>query len=167
MPSIQDLAGLLKTAPSDIVDKTKKLLTTLRETERELELTKQKALDQQGTAQEVSIRDINGVPVLVQRVDGLNMQELRTFSDKLRKKVASGVLVLGSVIEDKVALLVIVGKEHTTRLPAGKVAQHVAKMVGGSGGGRPDMAQAGGNQPEHLDAALMSVYDYVSAQLAS
>ncbi|MEE9233748.1 MAG: DHHA1 domain-containing protein, partial [Nitrospirales bacterium] len=114
-----------------------------------------------------SIRDIGGVPVLVQRIDGLNMQELRTYSDKLRKKVASGLLVLGSVKEDKVSLLVIVGQEHTTRLPAGKVAQYVAKMVGGSGGGRPDMAQAGGNQPEHLDAALLSVYDYVSAQLGS
>ncbi len=163
----RDLAGLLKTSPNDIVDKTKKLLTTLRETERELERTKQKALDHQGAAQEVSIRDIGGVPVLVQRIDGLNMQELRTYSDKLRKKVASGLLVLGSVKEDKVSLLVIVGKEHTTRLPAGKVAQYVAKMVGGSGGGRPDMAQAGGNQPEHLDAALLSVYDYVSAQLGS
>ena len=64
------------------------------------------------------------------------------------------------------SLLVIVGKEQAKKLPAGKVAQHVAQFVGGSGGGRPDMAQAGGNQPEHLDVALNSVYDYVNSQLS-
>jgi alanyl-tRNA synthetase len=105
------------------------------------------------------------VPVLVQRIDGLNMQELRTFSDKLRNKVTSGLLVLGSVLDGKVALLVIVGKDRTKQLPAGKVVQHIAQFVGGSGGGRPDMAQAGGNQPEHLDMALEQVYEYVAAQL--
>jgi alanyl-tRNA synthetase len=72
---------------------------------------------------------------------------------------------LGSVQEAKVSLLVIVGKEQSKKIPAGKVAQHVARFVGGSGGGRPDMAQAGGNQPEHLDAALNSVYDYVTSHL--
>jgi alanyl-tRNA synthetase len=93
------------------------------------------------------------------------MQELRTFSDKLRHKVASGLLVLGSIKDSKVSLIVIVGKEQSQKLPAGKVAQYIAQFVGGSGGGRPDMAQAGGNQPEHLDVALNSVYDYVTSQL--
>jgi alanyl-tRNA synthetase len=101
----------------------------------------------------------------VQRIDGLNIQDLRTFSDKLRNKVESGLLVLGSAHEGKVALLVIVGKERTKQLPAGKLAQHIAQFVGGSGGGRPDMAQAGGNQPEHLDRALDQVYEYVATQL--
>jgi alanyl-tRNA synthetase len=95
------------------------------------------------------------------------MQELRTFSDKLRSKVTSGLLVLGSVLDDKVALLAIVGKDLTKQLPAGKVVQHVAQFVGGSGGGRPDMAQAGGNQPENLDRALAQVYEYVATQLNS
>jgi alanyl-tRNA synthetase len=161
----RELAALLKTSPNEVVEKAKKLVTTLRDIERELERTKQKVFDQQGAGQEVSIREIGGMPVLVQRVDGLNMQELRIFSDKLRHKVPSGLLVLGSVKEAKVSLLVIVGKEQAKKLPAGKVAQHVAQFVGGSGGGRPDMAQAGGNQPEHLDAALNSVHDYVASQL--
>jgi alanyl-tRNA synthetase len=159
------LAAVLKTSPNEVVEKAKKLMATLRDTERELERAKQKVLDQQGVGQEVSIKEINGMPVLVQRVDGLNMQELRTFSDKLRHKVPSGLLVLGSVKDAKVSLLVIVGKEQAKKLPAGKLAQHVAQFVGGSGGGRPDMAQAGGNQPEHLDAALNSVYEYVTSQL--
>jgi alanyl-tRNA synthetase len=161
----RELAGLLKTSPQEVVEKTKKLLTTLKETERALEQAKQKALDQQGASQETTIREVKGVPVLVQRIDGLNMQELRTFSDKLRNKVTSGLLVLGSVLDDKVVLLVIVGKDRTKQLPAGKVVQHIAQFVGGSGGGRPDMAQAGGNQPEHLDMALEQVYEYVAAQL--
>ena len=161
----RELAGLLKTSPQEVVEKTKKILTTLRETERALEQAKQKALEQQGVGQETTIRDVAGVPVLVQRIDGLDMQELRTFSDKLRNKVASGLLVLGSVKDDKVALIIIVGKDRTKQLPAGKVAKHIAQFVGGSGGGRPDMAQAGGNQPEHLDMALEKVYEYVGAQL--
>jgi alanyl-tRNA synthetase len=161
----RELAGLLKTSPQEVVEKTKKMLTTLKETERALEQAKQKALDQQGASQEATIREVNGMPVLVQRIDGLNMQELRTFSDKLRNKVATGLLVLGSVLDEKVSLLVIVGKDRTKQLPAGQVVQHIAQFVGGSGGGRPDMAQAGGNQPENLDMALEQIYEYVAAQL--
>jgi alanyl-tRNA synthetase len=163
----RELASVLKASPNEVLEKTKKLVSTLRETERELERAKQKVLDQQGASQEASIREIGGMPVMVQRVDGLNMQELRIFSDKLRHKVSTGLLVLGSVKEGKVSLLVIVSKEKSQTLPAGKVAQRIAQFVGGSGGGRPDMAQAGGNQPEHLDAALNSVYDYVNSQLGS
>ena len=161
----RELAALLKTSPNDVVEKAKKLVTTLRDTERELERAKQKVLDQHSAEQGASMKDIGGMPILVQRVDGLTMQELRTFSDKLRHKAASGLLVLGSVKDSKVSLIVIVGKEQSQKLPAGKVAQHVAQFVGGSGGGRPDMAQAGGNQPEHLDRALNSVYEYVISQL--
>ncbi len=163
----REIASLLKTSPQEVLEKTKKLLLNLKETERSLEQARQKALDHQGLGQENSIREVHGVPVLVQRIDGLNMQELRAFSDKLRNKVATGLLVLGSVLDGKVALLVIVGKALTKQLPAGNVVKHLAQFVGGSGGGRPDMAQAGGNQPEHLDKALEQVYDYVSAQLSS
>jgi alanyl-tRNA synthetase len=103
--------------------------------------------------------------VLVQRVDDLTMPELRTLSDKARHKVASGILVLGTVKEGKVSFLVIVSKALSIRVPAVQLAKHIAQGVGGSGGGRPEMAQGGGNQPERLDAALNSVYEYVSAQL--
>jgi alanyl-tRNA synthetase len=161
----RELAGLLKTSPPEVIEKTKKMIATLRETERALDQAKHKALYQQGAGQEATIRDVKGLPVLVQRIDGLNIQDLRTFSDKLRHKVESGLLVLGSAHEGKVALLVIVGKERAKQLPAGKLAQHIAQFVGGSGGGRPDMAQAGGNQPEHLDMALDTVYEYVATQL--
>ncbi len=163
----REVAALLKVSPGEVVDKTKKLLSSMRETERALEKAKQQLLDHQGASQELAIQEVAGVPILVQQVKGLTMQELRTFSDKLRKKVSSGVLVLGSAKEEKVSLLVIVGKEQAKRLPAGKIAQHIAQFVGGSGGGRPDMAQAGGNQPEHLEKALGEVIPYVESQLVS
>jgi alanyl-tRNA synthetase len=161
----KELSGLLKVAPADVLDKTKKVLATLKETERDLEQAKQKILELQGAGRGGDIRDINGVPVLVQRVDGLTMPELRMLSDKARHKVASGLLVLGTVKEGKVSFLVIVGKALSVRVPAVQLAKHIAQGVGGSGGGRPEMAQGGGNQPERLDAALESVYEYVAAQL--
>ena len=101
----RELAGLLKTSPQEVVEKTKKLLSTLKDTERALEQAKQKALDNQGVVQEAAIREVKGVAILVQRIDGLNMQELRTFSDKLRNKVTFGLLALGSVLDGKVALV--------------------------------------------------------------
>ncbi len=161
----EEIAALLKTSPQEVVEKTKKLLAALKEAERNLLETRQKVLGQQGGAQEAAVQEINGMPVLVQRIDGLTMPELRTFSDKLRSKVPSGLLVLGSAHEGKVVLLVIVGKDRTKQLQAGKIAQHIAQFVGGSGGGRPDMAQAGGNQPEHLDLALGKVHEYVAGQI--
>ncbi|MGD9850008.1 MAG: alanine--tRNA ligase [Nitrospirales bacterium] len=161
----RELAGLLKAAPTEVLDKTKKLLVTLRETEKDLERAKQKILELEGTGNEAAIREIQGVPVLVQRVDGLSINELRTYSDKARHKVPAGLLVLGTVLEGKVSFLVIADKAVSGKVPAWKLAQHVAQQVGGSGGGRPEMAQAGGNQPENLDAALESVYPYVASQL--
>ncbi len=163
----RELAGLLKAAPTEVLDKTKKLLVTLRETEKDLERAKQKILELEGTGNEGAIREIQGVPVLVQRLDGLTINELRTYSDKARHKVPAGLLVLGTVNEGKVSFLVIADKAVSGKVPAGKLAQHVAQLVGGSGGGRPEMAQAGGNQPENLNAALESVYAYVAAQLGS
>ena len=161
----RELAGILKAAPTEVLDKTKKLLVTLREAERQLEQAKQKILELEGAGKDIAIRDIQGIPVLVQRVDGLTIPELRTYSDKARHKVPGGLLVLGTVKEGKVSFLVIVDKTISTKVPAGKLAQHVAQLVGGSGGGRPEMAQAGGSQPEHLDTALDSVYTYVASQL--
>ncbi|MDR4492982.1 MAG: alanine--tRNA ligase [Nitrospirales bacterium] len=162
----RELASLLKAAPTEVLDKTKKLLVTLRETEKDLERAKQKILELEGTGSEAAIREIQGVPVLVQRIDGLTINELRTYSDKARHKVPAGLLVLGTVHEGKVSFLVIADKAVSAKVPAGKLAQHVAQVVGGSGGGRPEMAQAGGNQPENLKAALDSVYGYVASQLS-
>ncbi len=116
---------------------------------------------------EERVREIKGVKVLAQRVENLDRGQMRTLVDNLRNKLVSGVVVLGSVSKEdgKVALIVGVTKDLTARVPAGKVIKPVAEKVGGSGGGRPDMAEAGGKDPEQLDAALAEAYSAVEALL--
>ena len=99
------------------------------------------------------------------RVDNLERPQLRTLVDNLRKKLGSGVVVLGSASDGKVAIIVGVTKDLTSRLQAGKMIAPVAKKVGGSGGGRPDMAEAGGKDAEALDAALNESYGVVEGLL--
>jgi alanyl-tRNA synthetase len=110
-------------------------------------------------------REVKGVKVLATRADNLERPQLRTLIDNLRHKLGSGVVVLGSVSDGKVALIVGVTKDLTSRLQAGKIVAEVAKRVGGSGGGRPDMAEAGGKDPGALDAALADSYGVVERLL--
>ena len=163
--NLRELSELLKTTPDEVVSKTKKLLSLMKENERELERQKILLLEQgQGNAV-VQTRDIHGVTIQVQRTDGLSMQELRALSDKVRNNLSSGVLILGSVKEEKVSLLVIVTKDLSSRLKAGELAKFMAGEVGGSGGGRPEMAQAGGNNPKNLDAAFEKAFDFIEQRM--
>ncbi|MDT7041085.1 alanine--tRNA ligase [Candidatus Nitronereus thalassa] len=162
---VQELAELLKTSPSDVVTKARKLVSQLKDKERELEQLKLKMMDQGSSSAEADVRDINGVKVHVQRADGLSMQELRLFSDKVRNKVSEGVIALGSAADDKVSLLVIVTKDLSKKIKAGDLIKEMATEVDGSGGGRPDMAQAGGKNPAGLAKALDKVFSLVEAKL--
>jgi alanyl-tRNA synthetase len=106
--------------------------------------------------------EVAGIKVLAQRVDLLDRGQMRTLVDNLRNKLGSGVVILGGAQEEgKVALIVGVTKDLTSRVQAGKVIGPIAKLVGGSGGGRPDMAEAGGKDADHLDAALKSAPEVV------
>ena len=107
--------------------------------------------------------EVQGVKVLAQRVDALDRGQMRTLVDNLRNKLGSAVVVLGAAQDGKVALIVGVTKDLTGKVQAGKVVGEIAKLVGGSGGGRPDMAEAGGKDPSQLDAALKSAADVVGA----
>jgi alanyl-tRNA synthetase len=132
---------------------------------RELDQARMKsAASSVGSANE-KIKEVHGVKVLAHRVDNLERAQLRTLIDQLRDKVGSGVVVLGSANDGKVAIIVGVTKDLTSRLQAGKVIGPVAQKVGGKGGGRPDMAEAGGNDPGALDAALDSAYGVVEELL--
>jgi alanyl-tRNA synthetase len=111
-------------------------------------------------------RDVLGVKVVAQRVDNLDRGQMRTLVDNMRNKLGSGVVVLGSVQDGKVALIVGVTADLTARVQAGKVIKAVAEKVGGSGGGRPDMAEAGGKDPDQLDAALEAAYAAVEGLLS-
>ena len=113
------------------------------------------------------IKDVKGVKVLAHRVDNLERAQLRTLVDQLRDKIGSGVVVLGSASNRNVSLIVGVTKDLTGRVQAGKVIGPVALKVGGKGGGRPDLAEAGGKDASALDAALAEVYTVVESLLGT
>src|SRR5579884_1622342 len=112
------------------------------------------------------IKDVRGVKVLAHRVDNLERSQMRTLVDQLRDKLGSGVVVLGSANDGNVALIVGVTKDLTSRIQAGKVISPVAQKVGGKGGGRPDLAEAGGKDPAALDAALADAYGVVESLIS-
>jgi alanyl-tRNA synthetase len=140
----------------------------IKKLQKELEQLRMKSAASTVSSAEERVREIHGVKVLAQRVDNLDRGQMRTLVDNLRNKLGSGVVVLGSAQDGKdgkVALIVGVTKDLTDRVQAGKVIKPVAEKVGGSGGGRPDMAEAGGKDPEKLDAALNEAYSAVDALL--
>ena len=133
---------------------------------KELDRARMKSASASVSASEDQVRVVAGVRVLAQRVENLDRSQMRVLVDNLRQKLGSGVVVLGSAADGKVSLIVGVTKDLAERLPAGKIIGPVAKKVGGSGGGRPDLAEAGGKDPEALDAALAEVYTVVESLLS-
>lgn len=161
---VREVAALLKSGPSDVVPKTRKLVAALRDREREIERLKLAMMDRDGGGGDARVQTIHGIQVHVQRVQGLSMPELRRLSDKVRNRVPRGVIALGSAMDGKVSLLVIVSKDLAGQLPAGELIKEMAREVDGSGGGRPDMAQAGGGNPEKLGQALDKVFELVEGR---
>jgi alanyl-tRNA synthetase len=137
----------------------------IKKLQKELEQLRMKSAGSQVASVGEKARDIKGVKVVAQRVDNLDRGQMRTLVDNMRNKLGSGVVVLGSVQDGKVALIVGVTADLTSRVQAGKVIKPVAEKVGGSGGGRPDMAEAGGKDPAQLDAALNEAYAAVEGLL--
>jgi alanyl-tRNA synthetase len=136
----------------------------LKRLRREIDQVRMKAASSATSGAADQAIEVKGVKVLTQRVDSLDRGQMRTLVDNLRNKLGSGVVVVGSAQDEgKVALIVGVTKDLTGRVQAGKVVGEIAKLVGGSGGGRPDMAEAGGKDASQLDAALKSATDVVGA----
>jgi alanyl-tRNA synthetase len=135
----------------------------LKKLRRELDQVRMKSASASVSNAGEQAVEVKGVKVLAQRVDALDRGQMRTLVDNLRNKLGSAVVVLGSAQDGKVALIVGVTKDLTGKVQAGKVVGEIAKLVGGSGGGRPDMAEAGGKDPSQLDAALKSAADVVGA----
>jgi alanyl-tRNA synthetase len=104
------------------------------------------------------VREVKGVRVLAAKVDGSSREAMRQMVDSLRQKLGSGVIVLASAEDGKVALIAAVTKDLTQKLHAGKIVQELAKQVGGSGGGKPDLAEAGGKDTSAIESALSSIY---------
>jgi alanyl-tRNA synthetase len=161
---IRELSDFLKVGPSELVAKTRKVMAQLKDKERELEELKLKMAS--GSAVASTAKTIAGVPVHVQRTDGLDMNGMRALADQLRDKLKSGVVALGAATDDgKVSLLVVVTKDLSSKVKAGDLIKIMAAEVGGTGGGRPEMAQAGGKDPSKLDAALEKVFGLVEQAL--
>jgi alanyl-tRNA synthetase len=133
---------------------------------RELDSVRMKSASSSTANISEKIKDVKGVKVLAHRVDNLERAQLRTLVDQMRDKIGSGVVILGSASDGNVALIVGVTKDLTSRVQAGKVIGPVAQKVGGKGGGRPDLAEAGGKDASALDAALDGAYGVVEGLLA-
>lgn len=151
---LRKTAGLLKAGALETAERTERLLRRERELEREIESLKGKLAAKDSGDLMGRVRKIKGVDVLATLVEAEDVKTLRDFGDNLRDRLRSGILLLGSRTEGKAMLLCLVTKDLTDRYHAGKIIQTIAPIVGGKGGGRPDMAQAGGPKPEGLEQAL-------------
>ena len=160
---VRELSDLLKVAPAEVVARTRKLSEQLKDKERELADVKLKMASTSST--QAQAREINGVNVHAQRTDGLDVNGMRALADQLRDKLRSGVVALGAANDGKVSLLVVVTKDLVGRLKAGELIKEMAIEVGGTGGGRPEMAQAGGKNPDGLNPALEKVFGLVQKAL--
>jgi alanyl-tRNA synthetase len=160
----ENLSRKLKSTPEEISDKIEKQLELLKKYEKEVAQLKSKLASSAGTEStpiENQIEEIKGTKVLALRRDVDDIQALRGLSDQLMAKISSGILVLGSGVNGKATLIVRVSKDVTRQFNASELAKKLATLVGGSGGGRPDMAQAGGPLVEKLDEALGEIRNFV------
>ncbi|HDC9007604.1 TPA: alanine--tRNA ligase [Escherichia coli] len=162
---LSEVAHLLKGDSNNLADKVRSVLERTRQLEKELQQLKEQAAAQESANLSSKAIDVNGVKLLVSELSGVEPKMLRTMVDDLKNQLGSTIIVLATVVEGKVSLIAGVSKDVTDRVKAGELIGMVAQQVGGKGGGRPDMAQAGGTDAAVLPAALASVKGWVSAKL--
>ncbi|HBS3028087.1 TPA: alanine--tRNA ligase [Klebsiella pneumoniae] len=162
---LNDIAQLLKGDSHNLGDKVRAALERTRQLEKELQQLKEQAAAQESANLSSKAEEINGVKLLVSELTGVEPKMLRTMVDDLKNQLGSTIVVLATVADGKVSLIAGVSKDVTDRVKAGELVGMVAQQVGGKGGGRPDMAQAGGTDASALPAALASVKGWVSAKL--
>ncbi|MDH2676369.1 alanine--tRNA ligase [Klebsiella quasipneumoniae] len=162
---LRDIAQLLKGDSHNLGEKVRAALERTRQLEKELQQLKEQAAAQESANLSSKAEEINGVKLLVSELAGVEPKMLRTMVDDLKNQLGSTVVVLATVADGKVSLIAGVSKDVTDRVKAGELVGMVAQQVGGKGGGRPDMAQAGGTDASALPAALASVKGWVSAKL--
>ena len=163
---IRRAAAALKAQPAELGAKLTQMLDTVRTLEKELDRLKSKLAANAGDELVQQAVDLGGVKVLAAQLDGVDAKSLRETADKLRDKLKSCALVLGTVADGKVSLIAAVTPDVTAKIKAGELVSFVASQVGGRGGGKPDMAMAGGSEPAQLPAALAAVQAWAQAKLA-
>lgn len=162
---LQSAASLLKTDPANLIERIGTLQGQNRDLEKALSASKQKLASLQSADLLSQVELINGTKVLVCSPEGVEPKALRGMMDDLKNRIGDGIVVLGIADSGKVSLIVGVTKNLIGKIKAGELVNYIASQVGGKGGGRPDMAQAGGNQPENLSVALASVNAYLADKL--
>ena len=160
--TVRESAALLKTSGEQLTQRVEQVVTRTRELEKEIDRLKQKLASGTGNDLSAAVKDVGGIPVLAEQLDGADGKTLRAAMDKLKDKLGSAVILLAATEGDKISLVAGVTKDLTDRFKAGELMRHVAEQVGGKGGGRPDMAQGGGTDVAALPAALASVSDWVA-----
>jgi alanyl-tRNA synthetase len=162
---VQGVSALLKTQPDELAERVTGILDNVRALEKELARLKAKLASGQGDDLAAQAVEVKGIKVLAATMEGADMSALRDTLDKLKDKLQSAVVVLASVADGKVSLIAGVTSALTSKVKAGELVNMVAQQVGGKGGGRPDMAQAGGTDAGQLPAALASVRAWVESRL--
>jgi alanyl-tRNA synthetase len=164
---LAEVAARLHVGESEVSEALERLAQAQKQVEKQLEAVQRKTAVGKLDALLQGVRSVKDVPVLAAQVEGLTREGLRELVDPLRQKMGSGVFVLAAVEDGRVALLSSVTKDLTNRLHAGKIIQSVAKDLGGQGGGRPDLAEAGGKDTSNLKSALDRVYPLIEGMLSS
>jgi alanyl-tRNA synthetase len=159
--ALRESAGLLKIPPLELPRRLQKLLEDQRQTEKQLRELEARLARNRAHELAAAAKTVAGVAVLSARLDGLDAEGLRAVMDTLRERMGPGVIFLGSSMDGKVILVASVSADLTRRVQAGKLMQAVAPLVGGKGGGRPDLAQGGGTDASRLDDALARVPDLI------
>ncbi len=164
---LDQLASLVKAGRDDVMHKVEQMQQNQRKLEKELEQLKSRIASQAGGDLASQAVEIDGIKVLAAELEGADVKTLRDTVDQLKNKLGQAIVVLASSEEGKVSIIAGVSKAETAKIRAGDLVNMVAQQCGGKGGGRPDMAQAGGNQPENLSEALNSVPEWVKGQLSN
>jgi alanyl-tRNA synthetase len=157
--ALRRTAELLKATPLEVPEKVEKLVADLKRYEKELQKAGDRAAADRAGSLLDQVREIGGVKFLAARVDVASPKDLRPFAVQVRDKLGSGVLLLTAAIEGRVSLVCMVTADLTERFPAGKIIREVAPLVGGGGGGKADLAEAGGKNPDGIPAALAKFYE--------
>ncbi len=158
---LKSIAGLLKTVPDRAGERVERLLMDLRDKERELESLKTRLLSEKSDDMLSGVREIGGIKVISRELDADSQKALRDTADRIRDRLRSGIILVGAKGQGKAMLTCVVTKDLTDRFKAGEIIKRLSKIVGGKGGGRPDMAQGGGGQPENLARALEALYGLI------
>lgn len=163
--ALSEIAELFKASPQDLISKAKRLLTSLKEKEREVERLKGKLSSKKAAEIEDKVRSIGGVKVFADKIESMGMEDLRLFGDSIKNRLKSGIIIVGSVKDGTASIVLMVTKDLVERFKANEVIREIAPVIGGGGGGRDDMAQAGGKKVERLDEAIGKIYEVVERRL--